>query len=98
MGVVHVGCGPDSLYGDHQGLYRVWFPYRLGHYKRPGEKTETEYPIPKGVIDPGYVKGLENPSEFTNIARWMVANGFSDAEVGKVMGGNALKLLRRVWG
>jgi membrane dipeptidase len=40
---------------------------------------------------------LENPSEFTNIARWMVANGFSDAEVGKVMGGNALRLLQRVW-
>ncbi len=98
MGVDHVGCGPDTLYGDHQGLYRVWFPRRLGHYKRPGEKPVEEFPIPKGEVDPGYVRGLENPSEFTNIARWMVANGFSDAEIGKVMGGNALRLLGRVWG
>jgi membrane dipeptidase len=97
MGVDHVGCGPDSLYGDHQGLYRVWFPRRLGHYKRSGLKIE-EFPLPKGEIDPGYVRGLENPSEFTNIARWMVANGYSDDEIAKVMGGNALKLLRRVWG
>ncbi len=97
MGIDHVGCGPDSLYGDHQGLYRVWFPRRLGHYKRPEERPEEDFPIPKGEFDPGYVKGLENPSEFTNIARWMVANGFSDAEIGKVMGGNALRLLKKVW-
>jgi membrane dipeptidase len=98
MGVDHVGCGPDSLYGDHQALYSVWYPRRLGHHKRPGEEAVEEYPIPKGEVDPGYVRGLENPSEFTNIARWMVANGYSDAEVGKVMGGNALRLLGRVWG
>ena len=22
-GIDHVGCGPDTLYGDHAGLYRV---------------------------------------------------------------------------
>jgi membrane dipeptidase len=98
LGIDHVGCGPDTLYGDHQALYRVWFPRRMGHYKRPGETVHEEFPVLKGETDPGYVRGLENPSEFTNIARWMVANGFSDAEVAKVMGGNALRLFGRVWG
>ncbi len=98
MGIDHIGCGPDSLYGDHQALYSVWFPRRMGHYKRPGANEVKEFPVPKGEIDPGYVRGLENPSEFTNIARWMVANGFSDGEIGKVMGGNAFRLLERVWG
>jgi membrane dipeptidase len=97
MGVNHVGCGPDSLYGDHQALYSVWLPRRMGHYKRPGASEVGEFPVPKGEVDPGYVRGLENPSEFTNIARWMVANGFSDGEIGKVMGGNAFRLLERVW-
>jgi membrane dipeptidase len=97
MGIDHVGCGPDSLYGDHQALYRVWFPRQMGHYKRQGAREEKEFPVPKGETDPGYVRGLENPSEFTNIARWMVANGYSDQEIGQVMGGNALRLLGRVW-
>ena len=68
----------------------------MGHYKRPGAREEKEFPVPKGETDPGYVRGLENPSEFTNIARWMVVNGYSDEEIGKVMGGNALRLLGRV--
>jgi len=53
--------------------------------------------IPPGVVDPGYVRGLENPSEFVNIARWLVGHGYSDEEVQKVVGLNALRLLGDVW-
>ena len=49
------------------------------------------------MSDPGYVKGLENPSEFVNVMRWMIKHGYSDAEIQKVVGGNALKLLEKVW-
>ena len=47
--------------------------------------------------DPGYVRGLENPNEFVNIARWMIKHGYSDPEIAKVMGLNAIKLLEKVW-
>jgi membrane dipeptidase len=97
IGIDHVGCGPDTLYGNHQGLYKYWFARRLGKNVRPGDKEEQAFPIPDEVIDPGYVKGLENPNEFVNIARWMIKNGYSDSETGKIMGGNALKLLKKVW-
>jgi len=97
MGIDHVGCGPDTLYGDHQGLYKYWFSRRLGHYTRPGRKAETPWPIPPGVEDPGYVKGLENPNEFVNIARWMIKHGYSDGEIAKIIGLNALRLLEKVW-
>jgi membrane dipeptidase len=45
-----------------------------------------------------YVKGLENPTEaWTNIPRWLVANGYSDEEIRKVLGGNVLRVLEEVW-
>jgi len=93
----HVGCGPDTLYGAHQALYGVWLPLRRGHYRRPGVVEEELYPVPEGVVDPGYVKGLENLSESVNVARWMILHGYSDGEIKKVVGGNALRLLETVW-
>jgi membrane dipeptidase len=45
-----------------------------------------------------YVDGLENPTEnFHNIAAWLVQEGFSDEEIGKVLGGNTLRALGRIW-
>ncbi len=67
MGIDHVGCGPDTLYGAHQELYDVWFPLRMGHHDRPGSEAEKPFTVPEGVVDPGYVKGLENPNEYVNI-------------------------------
>ena len=43
MGIDYVGCGPDTMYGDHAGLYRAGIERPktegLGHYTRP-EKGE----------------------------------------------------------
>ena len=97
MGIDHVGCGPDTLYGNHQGLYEYWFARPLGHHERPGGRPRARRPLPPGVEDPGYVRGLENPNEFVNIPRWMIRNGYSDAEISKIIGLNALKMLERVW-
>lgn len=97
MGIDHVGCGPDTLYGEHQGLYKCWDSHVLGHYPRPGSKTPARKQKPPGLEDPGYVKGLENPNEFVNIPRWMITHGYSDDEIVKVIGLNALKMLEKVW-
>ena len=97
MGIDHVGCGPDTLYGAHQELYGVWFPLRLGHYRRPGVEAEEPFPVSRGVVDQGYVKGLENPSEYVNIARWMIVHGYSDREIQNVVGHNAMRMLEEVW-
>jgi membrane dipeptidase len=45
-----------------------------------------------------YVKGLENPTEGShNIVRWLVKSGYPDEDIEKVMGGNALRVMREAW-
>ncbi len=97
MGIDHVGCGPDSLYGDHPGLYKYWDVRPLGHHLRPGRKTVVTKQAPPEARDPGYVMGLENPNEFVNIARWMIQGGYSDTEIAKVIGLNTVRMLEKVW-
>ncbi|MFX0182859.1 MAG: dipeptidase [Candidatus Hodarchaeota archaeon] len=98
MGINHVGCGPDTLYGDHVGFYRLMEERKkiagLGHYIRPGRVADDS-----NVENlPKYVKGMENPTEcMQNITRWLVKHGYSDQEITKIIGGNALRVLKQVW-
>ncbi|MBI3303493.1 MAG: membrane dipeptidase [Deltaproteobacteria bacterium] len=43
-----------------------------------------------------YVDGLENPADFPNLIRWLVKHGYADEDIAKVMGGNALRVLKQV--
>ena len=97
MGIDHVGCGPDTLYGAHQELYKVWFPRKKGHYTREGRAPGRNWPVPAEMEDSGYVKGLENPNEYVNIMRWMIKHGYGDDEIQKIIGSNAMNLLESVW-
>ncbi|TFF95700.1 diguanylate cyclase, partial [Candidatus Thorarchaeota archaeon] len=72
MGIDYVGCGPDTLYGDHVGLYRAEEKNSdrsgLGHHPRPEQTGE-----PPTETLPDYVRGMENPTEcMQNITRWLV--------------------------
>ncbi len=93
VGIDHVAFGPDTLYGDHVALHRLYAAQLYidkSHRTRISEK-EPEYPkVP-------YVDGLENPSEFSNIVRWLVKHGYSDQEIKKVIGENILRVLKKVW-
>jgi microsomal dipeptidase-like Zn-dependent dipeptidase len=104
-GMDYVGVGPDSYYFDHVGEYLQNIANRgkmgRGSYQRPDQGVERM----KGMsMDPdllkklGYVKGVDNPTESTqNVARWMVHHGYSDTEISKIIGGNALSLFGKVW-
>ena len=93
VGIDHVGFGPDTLYGDHVGLHGVYASNLSMKESRGGSgRTDQEFePVE-------YVKGLENPTEGSkNIVRWLVKHGYSDDDIEKVMGGNAMRLLGQVW-
>jgi membrane dipeptidase len=88
VGIDAVAFGPDTLFGDHVGLHTT-FAGLLSMEPRPGA------PVPERVA---WVDGLENPAEsFHNIAAWLVQEGFTDEEIGKVLGGNILRALDAIW-
>jgi membrane dipeptidase len=88
VGIEHVAFGPDTLYGDHVGLHRV-FAHLLS-LPLPG--TGPSFPRV------AYVDGLENPTEnFRNICGWLVQNGFGDDDIRAVLGGNIMRALAEIW-
>jgi membrane dipeptidase len=88
VGIDHVAFGPDTLYGDHVALHRIFARLlRIGSAVR-GPAFE---PV-------AYVDGLENPTEnFANITGWLVSRGYSDDEIRAVLGGNIYRALQAIW-
>jgi membrane dipeptidase len=84
MGIDHVAFGPDTLFGDHVGLSAVY-----ADSLNSGDEPET-VPIT-------HVAGFENPSEFPNVIRWLVAHGYTDEQIAKLAGGNIMRALHDVW-
>lgn len=105
VGIDHVAFGPDTLYGDHVGLHDVYSSYLSikESRARSSRKGTLSVAAPSTVTLPGfervdYVRGLENPTEGShNLVRWLVAAGYSDEDIAKVMGGNVLRVLEAVW-
>ncbi len=87
MGIDHVTFGPDTNFGDHAGLHRYFSKNPSVAWREAGDTYE----------EVAYVKGLENPSEFPNVVRWLVHNGYSDIEIKKALGGNTLRVLEAAW-
>lgn len=95
VGIDHVGFGPDTVYGDHVGLHHTYAANLSIDESRKGSASADGA---ESFPQVEYVKGIENPTEGShNILRWLVQHGYPDEDIAKVMGGNALRLLREVW-
>ena len=91
VGIDHVGFGPDTVFGDHVGLHDVYASALSIRKASAGAGAPAFERAP-------YVAGIENPVEGSrNIIRWLVKRDYSDADIARVMGGNALRVLREVW-
>jgi len=88
VGIDYIAFGPDTLFGYHVALHKVFASYlSISKAEEGPEHPRVEY-----------VDGLENPSEFGNIIRWLIREGYSDQEIKKVVGDNIMRVARRVWG
>jgi membrane dipeptidase len=91
VGIDHIGLGPD---------------FTAGISFAPAGKREAEDSLnwtygsstvgPQGTLP--YVKGYENISQLPNLVEGFKARGWSGADIGKVLGGNWLRVYERVWG
>jgi membrane dipeptidase len=88
IGIDHVSFGPDTLFGDHVGLHHYFAKQlSIGAANRGAQYDEVEF-----------VDGIENPAEaFPNIVRWMVKHEYSDGDIAKAIGGNAMRVLEEAW-
>jgi membrane dipeptidase len=88
IGLDHVAFGPDTLFGDHVALHHAFarqLSIESAHVGPHFDEVE-------------FVDGVENPAEnFHNITRWLVTHGYSDVDIGKVLGGNIMRVLQHVW-
>jgi membrane dipeptidase len=81
VGVEHVGIGTDTLVGDHVGFHK------LGAARRAASGLPSEFPA-------AYLDGLESPADGKNIIRGLIARGYSDTDIARIAGLNAIDLLR----
>lgn len=80
MGVDHVGIGADNTF-DYQ-----WdLPCYTWSLKKEGVGFPSEY-----------FEGFQNPDEWPNVTRGLVNRGYSDQEIEKIVGGNALRVMDEV--
>lgn len=86
IGTDHVAIGTDILFGDQVEVHRQTDQslLKLDYY---GQE-----------LNAPYMYGIESPEEWPNITRGLVSRGYSDDEIRKIIGGNALRIITEVVG
>jgi membrane dipeptidase len=87
VGVEHVAIGLDNIFDDHVKLHR---DTQKDRFDRP-DRIAVDL-----VAD--YMEGIESPEEWPNIVRGLISRGYSDEDVAKIVGGNAMRITEQVIG
>lgn len=87
VGVEHVAIGLDNTFHDQVAMHRKLEAERPEEFKRMGI-----------TLAANFMYGIESPLEWKNIIRGLVARGYGDEEIEKIVGGNALRVIAEVVG
>jgi len=88
VGVDHVGIGTDWPMPQTKGMaieFKKLVAEKMGFKSGDGPSTE-------------YIKGLKDYRSFPNITRGLIARGYRDSEIIKIIGGNWLRVFMEVCG
>lgn len=94
VGIDHVGLGIDYYLGQHPVEEDEAAMSRYTQLVREGLWRPDEYPPPPYI----YPEGIETPRTLANLTRRLVARGFSEVDVRKVLGLNWMRVLKEIWG
>ena len=93
IGVDHVGISTDT---NWKGIDEGWCSETMMYWRRDRPDV---YGYDKPLhLYPSPVLGLERESKLPNITKGLVARGYSDQEIQKIVGGNWIRVLKQVWG
>ena len=86
VGIDHVGLGSDINENFRalpvKSAFETIYSSMLGPYKdTPGPAA----------------KGFERVDDYLNVTRALVARGYSDSDILKILGGNVLRVVEEVW-
>jgi membrane dipeptidase len=87
VGVEHVAIGLDNTFHDQVAMHRKLQAERPEEFRRMGI-----------TLAANFMYGIESPLEWKNILRGLVARGYRDEEIERIVGGNALRLIEEVVG
>lgn len=85
IGADHVAIGLDNHFQDQAARHRRQTKARTVAFQRLGIELVANF-----------MYGIESPLEWRNIVRGLVARGYSDDQIGKIVGANALRVMEQV--
>ncbi|MFW9854926.1 MAG: dipeptidase [Candidatus Thorarchaeota archaeon] len=87
VGIDHVVIGLDNVFRD-----------QVAGHKKQEAKNMVNFARSGIVLAADYMWGIESPGEWPNIVRGLVKRGYSDSEIKKIIGENALRVMRKIIG
>ncbi|MAN79686.1 MAG: peptidase M19 [Rhodospirillaceae bacterium] len=94
MGIDHVGLGIDYYMGMDPIIPADKARARYDDAIKTGRWDAAVYPPPPHY----FPAGIETPATLSNLTAGLLARGYGDADVRKIMGENWLRVFRQVWG
>ena len=86
VGIDHVGVGTDFT----EGQPKEWFDWILTGKSKKGPALALNHPL----VNP---EGIQNSGDFPNITAALLARGYADTDVKKIIGLNFMRLFKEIW-
>jgi len=100
VGVDHVGMGTDHVVepGGYPQWLRDYFAHQYDDYSPQKAAINARYrQVTAGISREDQLEGFGGIHDFPRVTDGLLARGYSDADVQKVLGGNFLLVFRTVW-